>query len=71
MFSHDVNGITPDPMFLFVEDRKSLGVTMNFAIKMRGHSIYYNPFWGGGATNTFSDRDYVSFNIKYSIKGKL
>jgi hypothetical protein len=30
VFSHDVNGTTPDPMFLFVEDCKSLGVTLNF-----------------------------------------
>ncbi|WP_287242540.1 DUF1302 family protein, partial [Pseudoalteromonas sp.] len=68
VFSHDVNGITPDPMFLFVEDRKSLGVTMNFNYQNAwSFDFSYNSFWGGGATNTFSDRDYVSFNIKYSI----
>lgn len=68
VFSHDVNGITPDPMFLFIEDRKSLGMTMNFNYQNAWSlDLSYNTFWGGGKTNTFSDRDYISFNIKYSI----
>ena len=68
VFSHDVNGITPDPMFLFIEDRKSLGVTANFNYQnVWSFDFSYNSFWGGGQTNTFSDRDFVSFNIKYSI----
>ncbi|MCO7187977.1 MULTISPECIES: DUF1302 domain-containing protein [unclassified Pseudoalteromonas] len=68
VFSHDVNGITPDPMFLFVEDRKSVGMTLNFSYQNAwSFDFGYNAFWGGGKTNTFSDRDFVSFNIKYSI----
>ncbi|WP_417668501.1 DUF1302 domain-containing protein [Pseudoalteromonas tetraodonis] len=68
VFSHDVNGITPDPMFLFIEDRKSLGATMSFNYQNAWSlDVSYNSFWGGGDTNTFSDRDYVSFNLKYSI----
>ncbi|MBQ4812604.1 hypothetical protein A7985_03195 [Pseudoalteromonas luteoviolacea] len=68
VFSHDVNGTTPDPMYLFVEDRKSMGVTLNFSYQNAwSFDLGYNTFWGGGATNTFSDRDFVSFNIKYSI----
>mgnify|MGYP003885098417 FL=1 len=68
VFSHDVNGTTPDPMYLFVEDRKSLGMTMNFTYQNAwSFDFSYNTFWGGGATNTFADRDFVSFNIKYSI----
>ena len=68
VFSHDVNGITPDPMYLFVEDRKSLGINMNFNYQNAWSVDFsYNSFWGGGQTNNFADRDYVSFNIKYSI----
>ncbi|KGK01335.1 MULTISPECIES: DUF1302 domain-containing protein [Pseudoalteromonas] len=68
VFSHDVNGNTPDPMFLFIEDRKSLGATMSFNYQNAWSlDVSYNSFWGGGDTNTFSDRDYVSFNLKYSI----
>ncbi|TMP19470.1 DUF1302 family protein, partial [Pseudoalteromonas ruthenica] len=61
VFSHDVNGNTPDPMFLFIEDRKSLGATMNFNYQNAWSlDVSYNSFWGGGGINTFSDRDYVS-----------
>ena len=68
VFSHDVNGITPDPLYLFIEDRKSLGLNMNFNYQNAWSVDFsYNTFWGGGQTNNFSDRDYVSFNIKYSI----
>ena len=68
-FSHDVDGITPDPMFLFIEDRKSSSVSLDFDYLSKwSASFSYNAYWGGvGTTNTLSDRDFVSFNIKYSI----
>ncbi|MFC4699471.1 DUF1302 domain-containing protein [Glaciecola siphonariae] len=68
-FSHDVNGTTPDPLFLFLEDRKSANVTFTFDYLSRWSlSASYNSFWGGiGTTNALSDRDFVSFNIKYAI----
>ena len=69
IFSHDVKGITPDPMFLFTEGKKSVSVGVNFDYQSRwGADFSYNSFFGGvGTTNQMSDRDYVSFNIKYSI----
>ncbi|MEC4724325.1 DUF1302 domain-containing protein [Shewanella sp. D64] len=69
IFSHDVDGITPDPMFLFTEGKKSVSVGVNFDYQSRwGADFSYNSFFGGvGTTNQMSDRDYVSFNIKYSI----
>ncbi|NRD74032.1 DUF1302 domain-containing protein [Shewanella sp. VB17] len=69
IFSHDVDGITPDPMFLFTEGKKSVAVGVNFDYQSRwGADFSYNSFFGGvGTTNQMSDRDYVSFNIKYSI----
>lgn len=69
VFSHDVNGITPDPLFLFIEDRKSVAFTLNFDYQSRWSAdVSYNAFFGGvGTTNQMEDRDYVSFNIKYSI----
>lgn len=69
VFSHDVNGITPDPLFMFVEDRKtiSLGITLDYQSRWSA-DLSYNGFWGGlGTSNQMSDRDYVSFSIKYSI----
>lgn len=67
-FAHDVEGTTPNPMFLFVEDRKSasLSFTFDYLSKMSA-TASYNAFWGGGAANGLSDRDFISFNFKYSI----
>jgi len=69
VFSHDVSGTTPDPLFLFVEDRKSLALGVDFDYQSRWSANFsYNAFWGGtGSTNAIADRDYISFNIKYSI----
>ncbi|GAB3017125.1 DUF1302 domain-containing protein [Bowmanella dokdonensis] len=68
-FAHDVDGITPDPLFLFIEDRKSSSVQVDFDYLSKwSASFSVNSFWGGvGTTNALADRDYVSFNIKYSI----
>ncbi len=68
-FAHDVKGTTPDPLFLFVEDRKSgsIGLTFDYLSKWSA-TASYSGFWGGlGTTNTLSDRDFISFDIKYSI----
>lgn len=69
VFSHDVSGTTPDPLFLFVEDRKSLSLGVDFDYQSRWSANFtYNAFWGGkGSANAIADRDYISFNIKYSI----
>ncbi len=69
VFSHDVEGITPDPLFLFVEDRKSLAVGIGFDYQSKWSAdVSYNSFFDGvGTTNGLSDRDYVSFSISYSI----
>ncbi|WP_102795372.1 DUF1302 domain-containing protein [Bowmanella denitrificans] len=68
-FAHDVDGITPDPLFLFIEDRKSSSLSVDFDYLSKwSASVSLNSFWGGvGTTNALSDRDFVSFNIKYSI----
>lgn len=69
VFSHDVSGTTPDPIFLFVDERKSVSLGLTFDYQSRWSAdIIYNGFWDGvGTTNQIEDRDYVSFSIKYSI----
>ena len=69
VFSHDVKGITPDPLFLFVEKRKSLSLGLTFDYQSTWSAGFsYNSFFdGAGTTNQMEDRDFVSFNIKYSI----
>ena len=68
-FSHDVSGTTPDPLYVFLEDSKSasLAFTFNY-LNSWSATASYSAFWGGlGTTNQLADRDFVSFNIKYSI----
>ncbi len=69
VFSHDVKGITPDPLFLFVEDRKSVALGFSFDYQSTWKADFnYNTFFDGvGTTNQIEDRDYVSFSISYSI----
>jgi len=68
-FSHDVKGTTPDPLFLFLEDRQSASLSCTFDyLNKWSVTASYNAFWGGiGTTNELSDRDFVSFNIKYAM----
>jgi hypothetical protein len=68
-FSHDVKGTTPDPLFLFTEDTKSANISFTFDYLSKwSATASYSAFWGGiGTTNQLSDRDFVSFNIKYAI----
>jgi len=69
VFSHDVEGITPDPIFLFAQGSKSIGASIDFDYQNRwSASLGYNAFWGGkGTINAMEDKDFVSFSIKYSI----
>lgn len=69
VFSHDVKGTTPDPLFLFVEDRKSVALGLSFDYQSRWSAqINYNSFFDGvGTTNKMEDHDYASFSISYSI----
>ncbi|HCM45954.1 MAG TPA: DUF1302 domain-containing protein [Colwellia sp.] len=69
VFAHDVSGITPDPLFMFIEDRKSASLGLTFDYQSRWSAdLNYNSFFGGvGTTNKMEDHDYVSFSIKYSI----
>lgn len=68
-FAHDVNGITPDPLFMFSEDKKSLSYAVSFDyLNAWSAEVSYNAFFDGvGTTNNTEDRDFISFNIKYSI----
>lgn len=67
-FAHDVDGTTPNPLFLFTEDRKSgsVGFTFDYLSKATA-TLSYNAFWGGGQANSLSDRDFVSLVFNYSI----
>ena len=67
-FQHDVDGVTPGPGGNFIEDRKA--VTLGLTATYKGQfsaDISYTDFYDAGDYNLLGDRDYLSFNIKYSF----
>lgn len=69
VFSHDVKGTSPDPIALFIEDRKSVSMGLKFDYQSTWAADFsYNSFFDGvGTSNFMEDRDYVSFSVSYSI----
>jgi len=67
-FNHDVNGITPGPGGNFIEDRRSLtlGVETTY-LNQWAADLSYTRFMGAGNLNLITDRDFVSFTVKYSF----
>ncbi len=68
VFQHDVSGTTPLPIGNFIEDRKSvaLGLALDYQSRWKVDFVY-SAFLGAGTANALSDRDFVSFNVSYSI----
>lgn len=64
-FSHDVKGYGPAPMFLFIEGRKSLGLTLkaDYDLNRYQASLGYVRYFGGGRNNPFNDRDHVALSL--------
>ena len=67
-FSHDVNGTAPAPIGNFVENRKTitLSIGANYLNSWRASISYTNSFDGGGF-NLVNDRDYLQFAASYSF----
>ncbi|MFC1665367.1 DUF1302 domain-containing protein [Pseudomonadota bacterium] len=66
-FRHDVSGNTPGPGGNFLEGRMavSLGLRMTYK-SVWSAELNYTNFFGAGRHNLLNDRDFISFNIKYS-----
>ena len=67
-FSHDVNGTSPTPGGNFVEDRKTITLSLNasYLHSWQARLSYTNSF-SGGAANLRSDRDFLAFTANYSF----
>lgn len=67
-FSHDVNGTAPTPIGNFIEDRKTVTLSINagYLHSWRAGLSYTNSF-GGGAANLLNDRDFLAFTLNYSF----
>ncbi len=63
-----MQGTTPAPLGNYVEDRKGLNFALrgDFLNSWSGE-ISYALFYGAGENNPQRDRDFLSFNLKYSF----
>ncbi|HWY25273.1 MAG TPA: DUF1302 family protein [Nevskia sp.] len=68
LFSQDVGGISPGPAGNFVKGRKSLDTLFEFRYHQDlSLGLGYQWYWGGGAYNTLSDRDFAQAYLKYQF----
>ena len=67
-FAHDVNGTSPSPIGNFVEDRKTITLSLeaSYLHSWRARLSYTNSF-SGGDFNLRSDRDFVALTASYSF----
>ena len=67
-WAHDVDGNSPGPGGNFLEHRKAVtvGVEANYQNAWTA-DLSYTDFFGAGRYNLINDRDFVSFNVKYSF----
>ena len=67
-FDHDVYGVTPTPLQNFVDDSKLLSPSLGFRyLNNTTAEIGYTAYIGGGQANLVRDRDFYSFNVKYTF----
>ena len=68
LFQQDVQGTSPGPAYNFIAGRKQLNVLLEARYRSAlSLSVGYTWFWGGGAQNLLSDRDYVQAYLKYEF----
>jgi len=67
-WAHDVDGNTPGPGGNFLEHRKAItfGIGVDY-LNTWSADLSYTDFFGAGRYNLINDRDFVSFNVKYSF----
>ncbi len=67
-FRHDVKGTTPAPLGNYVEHRKALNLALRGDfLNTWSAEISYTNFFGASQSNPLRDRDFLSFNLKYSF----
>jgi hypothetical protein len=67
-YSQDVQGTAPGPGGNFVRGRKQVNSLVEVRYKQSlSFDAGYTWYWGAGAYNTLSDRDYAQFFVKYQF----
>ena len=67
-WAHDVDGNSPNPGGNFLEHRKAVTVGLGADyLNAWSADLSYTDFFGAGRYNLINDRDFISFNVKYSF----
>lgn len=67
-YAQDVQGTAPGPGGNFIAGRKQANVLIETRYKSSlSLNLGYSWFWGGGAYNLLSDRDFAQFFVKYQF----
>ena len=68
VLKHDISGIAPGPAGNFVRGRKEADLMLETRYKSAlSFTLGYTWYWGAGALNTLSDRDYAQFFARYQF----
>lgn len=67
-WAHDVDGNSPNPGGNFLEHRKAVTIGVEASYQNSWSAdLSYTDFFGADRFNLINDRDFVSFNVKYSF----
>jgi len=67
-YAQDVQGTAPGPGGNFVAGRKQVNTLVEVRYQQAlSFDVGYTWYWGGGAYNTLSDRDFAQFFLKYQF----
>ena len=67
-FAYDIDGTTPSPIGNFVEDRKTITLSLGATYLVNWEArVSYTNFFGAGAFNLQNDRDFVSTVVRYAF----
>lgn len=68
LYKQDVSGIAPAPGGNFIAGRKEVDLRLETRYRSAlSLTLGYTWFWGGGANNTLSDRDYLQLFMRYQF----
>jgi hypothetical protein len=68
VWSQDVAGTSPGPGGNFIAGRKQVNTLLETRYQSAlSFSVGYTWYWGGGAYNLLSDRDFAQFFVKYQF----
>ena len=68
VYAYDFMGTTPSPYSSYLEDRQSVGLSLNGSLNNNLRvSASYSNFFGGHVNNKSKDQDFTSLTASYTF----